>query len=163
MDRLWSPWRLPYVIGAKTDEGCVFCNALTRSESAALVLWNGDTSFVILNLYPYNNGHLMVVPKRHTASLTSLSEAELCEIALLTQRSEVALTEAYHPHGINVGVNIGRAAGAGVVDHVHVHLLPRWYGDSSFISSIGDTRVIPEELSQTAHRLRPIFARLLKG
>jgi ATP adenylyltransferase len=103
----------------------------------------------------------MVVPKRHVASLATANEAELTELMQLTRFAEMALTEAYQPHGINVGVNIGRAAGAGVVDHVHVHLLPRWYGDSSFISVVGDTRVIPEDLQHTARRLRPIFERLL--
>ena len=179
MDRLWTPWRLAYVTSnaagnspSASELGCIFCAAATALEATTaetgsdaapgdLIVANGHTCYVILNLYPYNNGHLMVVPKRHVASLATANEAELTELMQLTRFAEIALTEAYQPHGINVGVNIGRAAGAGVVDHVHIHLLPRWYGDSSFISSIGDTRVIPEELSQTAHRLRPIFERLL--
>jgi ATP adenylyltransferase len=178
MDRLWTPWRLAYVTSnaagnspSASELGCIFCAAATALESTTgeagsdaagdLIVANGHTCYVILNLYPYNNGHLMVVPKRHVATLATANEAELTELMQLTRFGEIALTEAYQPHGINVGVNIGRAAGAGVVDHVHIHLLPRWYGDSSFISSIGDTRVIPEELSQTAHRLRPIFERLL--
>src|SRR6476620_9196653 len=178
MDRLWTPWRLAYVTSnaagnspSASELGCIFCAAAAALESKAetgadeapgdLIVANGRTCYVILNLYPYNNGHLMVVPKRHVASLATTNQAELTEMMHLTRFAEMALTEAYQPHGINVGVNIGRAAGAGVIDHVHIHLLPRWYGDRSFISSIGDTRVIPEELSQTAHRLRPIFARLL--
>jgi ATP adenylyltransferase len=118
---------------------------------------------VILNLYPYNNGHLMVVPKRHVASLATANQMELAELMKFTRLAEVALTEAYQPHGLNVGINLGRAAGAGVIDHLHIHALPRWYGDSSFIGVIGDTRVIPEDLQQTAQRLRPIFERLLNG
>jgi ATP adenylyltransferase len=178
MDRLWTPWRLAYVTSnaagnspSASELGCIFCAAAAALESKAdtgpdaapgdLIVANGRTCYVLLNLYPYNNGHLMVVPKRHVATFATANDAELTELMQLTRFAEMALTEAYQPHGINVGVNIGRAAGAGVVDHVHIHALPRWYGDSSFISSIGDTRVIPEELQQTAQRLRPIFERLL--
>ena len=160
MDRLWSSWRLPYVIGAKPDVGCVFCNAFDNPESHPLILHEGNTSYVILNLYPYNNGHLMVVPRRHVGSLASLSAGELQEMATLTQRSEIVLTEAYHPHGINVGINIGKPAGAGILDHIHVHLVPRWNGDTNFMTVIGNARVLPEELGDTAKRLRPIFQRL---
>src|SRR5205823_1400721 len=113
-----------------------------------------------LNLYPYNNGHLMVVPNRHIPSLADASNAELAEIMRFTRDAEVALTEAYRPQGLNVGMNLGRAAGAGVVDHLHIHLVPRWTGDTNFVSVIGNTRVLPEELPDTAKRLRPIFERL---
>ena len=160
MDRLWSPWRLPYVIGSRSEPGCVFCDALGRSEPDSLVLYDGETCFVILNLYPYNNGHLMVVPHRHTGTLASLSEAELRELAVLTQRAEIALGEAYQPHGINIGLNSGKPAGAGILDHNHIHLVPRWNGDTNFMTVTGNTRVLPEELGDTARRLRPIFQRL---
>ncbi len=114
MDHLWSPWRLPYVAGEKAEDGCVFCNAVNRGAGEPLTLWTGRHCFVILNKYPYNNGHLLVLPLRHTSNLVSLTPDELQELAVLTQRSEQALTEAYSPHGINVGVNLGKPAGAGV-------------------------------------------------
>jgi ATP adenylyltransferase len=145
------------------DAGRVFCHAPRASESESLVVFSGTTCFVVLNLYPYNNGHLMVVPYRHVATLSGLEPAELQELALLTQRSEAALTEAYQPHGLNVGVNLGKPAGAGVLDHVHVHLVPRWNGDTNFMSVVGEVRVLPEELPETVRRLRPIFARLASG
>ncbi len=146
--------------GAKTDTGCVFCDATRRPESQPLVVHDGATCYVILNLFPYNNGHLMVVPHRHTGTLASLNANELQEMAVLTQRSEVALTEAYSPHGINVGINLGKPAGAGILDHIHVHLVPRWNGDTNFMTVVGGVRVLPEELGATAQRLRPIFQRL---
>ena len=146
--------------GDKTEDGCVFCTVLERSESRELILWRGDACFVLLNLYPYNSGHLMVVPYRHTGTLVSLSSAELQELAVLAQRSEAVLDEAYRPQGINMGVNIGRPAGAGVLDHVHMHLVPRWSGDTNFMTVVGQTRVLPEDLDDSASRLRPIFERL---
>ena len=160
MDRLWSPWRLEYVTGGDKKAGCVFCDVTRPPHPDSLVVFEGTTSYVILNLYPYNNGHLMIVPRRHVPSLVGLTTDELAEIAMLTQRAEAALTEAYQPHGMNVGVNIGKAAGAGVADHVHVHVLPRWNGDTNFMTTIGSLRVLPEELGATLARLRPIFARL---
>ena len=161
MDRLWSPWRLAYVTGASRDtsSACVFCEAAVAAPDR-LVLVRGAHAFVILNLYPYNNAHLMIVPRRHVASLAALDQAEAWDVMRLTQDAERALTEAYAPHGINVGVNLGRAAGAGIADHVHVHVVPRWNGDTNFMSVVGDVRVLPESLAQTAGRLRPVFARL---
>jgi ATP adenylyltransferase len=161
MERLWSPWRLAYVTGAAgTDTpACIFCEAAGTGRDE-LVLVRTNLAYVILNRYPYNNGHLMVAPRRHVATLATSTPDELADLMRLTRHSEMALTEAYTPQGINVGINLGRPAGAGIVDHVHVHLVPRWNGDTSFISVIGNTRVLPEELSQTAARLRPIFERL---
>jgi ATP adenylyltransferase len=159
MERLWSPWRLTYVTGTSGASNCIFCDACLR-EREPLILAQGDTAFVILNLYPYNSGHLMVVPQRHVGSLAALTREELAEIMLLTQRCEMALTEVYQPQGINVGINLGRPAGAGIVDHVHVHLVPRWTGDTNFMSVVGNVRVLPEEVGQSAERLRPVFARL---
>lgn len=161
MERLWSPWRNAYVSG-EAKEGCVFCSAQVREDAAALILYRGRTGFVILNLYPYNNGHLMVVPYRHVATLAAATPDELSELMDLTRRAEIALSEAYRPQGLNVGINLGRPAGAGVVDHLHVHLVPRWTGDTNFMSVIGEVRVLPEDLEQTAKRLRPIFERLGK-
>ncbi len=159
MERLWSPWRLAYVSG-EAKEGCVFCRAQTDEDAATLVLFRGRTCFVILNLYPYNNGHLMVVPNRHVAMLADASPDELAEMMELTQRGEIVLGEAYHPQGLNVGMNLGRPAGAGIVDHLHVHIVPRWAGDTNFMSVVGEVRVLPEDLEQTAARLRPIFEKL---
>jgi ATP adenylyltransferase len=160
MERLWSPWRLAYVSGSGNHLGCIFCTSLTSDEAAGLLLFRGRTCFIILNLYPYNNGHLMVVPNRHVGSLAGASAEELSELIELARRAEVALTEAYQPHGLNMGVNLGRPAGAGVLDHVHLHVVPRWNGDTNFMSVVGNVRVLPEELGQTAARLRPIFDRL---
>jgi ATP adenylyltransferase len=160
MDRLWSPWRLAYVTAAQHPSPvCVFCDAGSHGD-AELVLLRGDHCFVILNLYPYNNAHLMVAPNRHINTLTSLIPDEQRELMIMARWSEMALTEAYHPQGINVGINLGKAAGAGIEDHLHVHLVPRWTGDTNFMTAIADTRVLPETLEQTASRLRPIFARL---
>jgi len=142
--------------------GCIFCNTSEPGRDE-LVLVRGRVSFVILNLYPYNNGHLMVVPSRHVATLASLTADEQAELMRLTRHAEVALTEAYAPQGINVGINLGRAAGAGVLDHLHVHLVPRWNGDTNFMTVVGDMRVLPEDLATTARKLRPIFERLSVG
>ena len=189
MERLWSPWRLAYVAAASVgDLGCIFCDAASSSvrdssgvrhssgvrlqpdsteaaERAAdnqsdLVLIRGRVSYVILNLLPYNNGHLMVVPNRHVATLAATTSEEQSELMRFTRHAEMALTEAYKPQGINVGINLGRPAGAGIVDHLHVHLVPRWNGDTNFMTAIGNTRVLPEDLSATRDRLRPIFERL---
>jgi ATP adenylyltransferase len=163
MDRLWSPWRLAYVTGTEGAAGCIFCEAAGPGSDRGcdtLVLVRGRLSYVILNLYPYNNGHLMVVPNRHVGSLAAATPGELSEIMRFTRDAEVALTEAYRPQGINVGINLGRSAGAGILDHLHVHLVPRWTGDTNFMSVVGNVRVLPEELGETATRLRPIFERL---
>jgi ATP adenylyltransferase len=160
MDRIFSPWRLAYVTRADDATACVFCDAPASESSRRLVVYEGRLTYVILNLYPYNSGHLMVVPRRHVGTLAALDRDELTEMALLTQVAEQALTEAYRPQGINVGMNLGRPAGAGILDHLHVHVVPRWTGDTNFMTVVGDIRVLPEELPQTAERLRPIFTRL---
>ncbi len=160
MERLWSPWRLAYVTGTDRATTCVFCEQGEARD--ALTLVRGRLTYVVLNLYPYNNGHLMVVPDRHFGSLAAATPDELSEMMLLVRDAEIALAEAYAPQGINVGINLGRPAGAGIVDHLHVHLVPRWNGDTSFISVIGNVRVLPEALGDTAARLRPIFERLAR-
>jgi ATP adenylyltransferase len=164
VERLWSPWRLAYVTGAAGTEHndvCIFCEDSPDRE--ALVLVRGRLSYVILNKYPYNNGHLMVAPNRHVATLAATTEDERIELMRLTRHAEIALSEAYIPHGLNVGINLGRAAGAGIVDHLHIHVVPRWNGDTSFMTVVGDTRVLPEDLKTTAGRLRPIFERLAQN
>ena len=146
--------------------GCIFCDAADPADepgSHSLVLVRGHLSYVVLNLYPYNNGHLMVVPNRHVASLSATSEAELDEIMRFVRDGEVALGEAYQPQGINIGINLGRPAGAGVLDHIHIHLVPRWAGDTNFMTVVGETRVLPEDLRATKQRLQPIFERLSQG
>ena len=141
---------------------CIFCEAQKNpaDDEKNFVLHRGARNFVILNLYPYNNGHLMVVPQRHVGTLRAATADELTELMRLTRHGEIALAEAYKPQGINVGLNLGRPAGAGVVDHLHIHLVPRWTGDTNFMSVVGNVRVLPEELHETARRLRPIFERL---
>ena len=145
--------------GDTRTSGCVFCDA-QQNEQSSLIVFHGRTCFVILNLYPYNNGHLMVIPNRHVASLEEATSEELGELIALTRRAEMALREAYAPHGMNMGINLGKPAGAGVLDHVHMHIVPRWNGDTNFMTIVGDTRVLPEELAVSAARLRPIFEKL---
>ena len=155
---------------------CIFCDAAAapaeikdpaidaqpgQLSPGDLILARGRSCYVILNLYPYNNGHLMVVPNRHIGSLAAAAPDELSELMRLTRDAEIALSEVYQAQGINVGINLGRAAGAGVLDHVHIHVVPRWAGDTNFMSVVGETRVLPEDLRQTAQRLRPIFERLV--
>lgn len=160
MERLWSPWRHAYVTrDERAATGCIFC-AVDSPEARSLTVHSGRTCYIILNLYPYNGGHLMVVPKRHVPTLVGLADDELVELARLTRLAEMALEEVYRPQGMNIGLNLGRPAGAGVVDHVHVHLVPRWNGDTNFMPVIGEVRVLPETLETTAARLRPVLARL---
>lgn len=139
---------------------CVFCAALDPASPSPHVVFRGERVFVILNKYPYNNGHLMVVPVRHIDRLARATAPELTELITLTRVAETALTEAYGAHGINVGMNLGRPAGAGVVGHLHVHLVPRWDGDTNFMTVVGDTRVVPEEPAAGVARLKPVFERL---
>lgn len=141
--------------------GCIFCEALAQIDTEPLVVYRGRTAFVILNKFPYNNGHLMVVPDRHVGWLGGLEAAELDELMVLTQAAERALRDVYRPHGFNMGLNLGKSAGAGVLDHLHMHVVPRWSGDTNFISIVGETRVLPEELPATAKRLKAAFHTLL--
>ena len=163
MEHLWAPWRLKYVTGTSGGaDGCIFCASADPSRDD-LVLIRSAACYAILNLYPYNNGHLMIVPNRHVASLSATTAGEQTDLMRLTRHAEMALTEAYSPQGINIGINLGRPAGAGVLDHLHVHLVPRWNGDTNFMTAIGNTRVLPEDLKSTAAKLRPIFERLHKN
>jgi ATP adenylyltransferase len=161
VDHLWTPWRRSYLQGDDKPEGegqaaCIFCvSAKAEAGCVAdeLIVKRGQHGFVILNRYPYNNGHLMVVPYLHVPSLESLDAPTLAELMLLVKQSLAALRAVYNPHAFNLGVNIGGAAGAGIVDHVHFHVVPRWSGDTNFMSVVGQTRVIPEELADTCQRL----------
>jgi ATP adenylyltransferase len=160
MDRLWTPWRFEYIRTAAEETSCVFCRILNeKCDPANLVLFRGTHSFVLLNLYPYTSGHLLVVANRHIAYLSDAAIKELNEIMKLSRQCEEALRRTYRPHGFNMGFNLGRAAGAGVDHHLHMHVLPRWTGDSNFVSIVGETRVLPEELHVTYKRLLPFFER----
>jgi ATP adenylyltransferase len=157
MDYIWTPWRYQYMkeaAGGKLTE-CIFCDAAARKDDAeTLVVYRGAKSFIILNRYPYTSGHVMLVPYAHVPDLSGLDGATLEEIMRLAQRAEVAFRQNYSPDGMNLGMNLGRAAGAGVAGHVHMHVLPRWFGDSNFMTVTGETRVHPEELKTTYQRLR---------
>ena len=160
MDQLWTPWRFEYIRRADRADACVFCQILNSpSDGDNYVLFRGSKSLVLLNLFPYTSGHLLVVANRHISCLSDAAPEELHEIIQLARRCEDALQREYHPQGFNLGFNIGRAAGAGVEHHLHMHVLPRWTGDSNFVSVIGETRVIPEVLHNTHKRLLPYFAR----
>ena len=160
MDYLWSPWRFNYVSQANTTGGCVFCEKAAAQPShdrENLLLYRARSNFVLLNLYPYTTGHSMVIPYAHVASLEEVEPATLAEMMELARRLEVALRDCYHPEGYNLGINQGKCAGAGVADHLHLHLLPRWTGDSSFMTTVGETRILPQDLLTTYDKLAPYF------
>jgi len=162
MDYLWSPWRYRYVSQAGKSEVCLFCAKAALDPShdrEELVLHRGRLNFVLLNLYPYTTGHVMVSPYAHVGRLDALAPDALVEMMALAQKLQNALETCYHPEGYNLGMNIGKCAGAGVADHLHLHLLPRWTGDSNFMTVLGETRVQPEELLTTYDKLAPFFAR----
>ena len=150
---LWAPWRLEYVQSADEQPGCVFCLAAGGDDEERLVVHRGDNAFVVLNKFPYSSGHLMVAPYRHAGDFADLTNDEALEIHALTRRGLDALRELYAPDGFNLGWNLGRVAGAGVVDHVHLHVVPRWGGDTNFMPVLADVKVIPEHLEETRGRL----------
>ena len=160
MDILWTPWRFSYVSDGVKKDGCIFCEKIaadTRQDSENLILCRGKHNIVILNLFPYTTGHVMVAPYAHESRLAGLDTETLSEMMELGQRIEDALEQTYHPDGYNMGMNLGRSAGAGVADHVHLHFLPRWTGDTSFMTVVGETRVQPEVLETTYQKLLPFF------
>lgn len=163
MDRLYTPWRLDYVKSDKEAGGCVFCNALQGVDEETYILHRSRHWYVILNRYPYNSGHVLLVTNRHLGALAECDAAEVADLAVLMQAAEKALREVYRPHGVNCGYNGGGAAGAGIPAHFHVHLLPRWSADTNFISVIGDTRILPEALEDSYAGLKPALARALDG
>jgi ATP adenylyltransferase len=161
MDYLWTPWRYQYMKQAagSVPSECIFCDAAARvDDSETLVVYRGAKSFIILNRYPYTSGHVMVVPYAHVAELSACDPEALSEMMRLTQRLETIYRKDYKPDGMNVGMNLGRAAGAGVAGHLHLHALPRWIGDSNFMTVTGETRVQPEDLTMTYQRLRTALA-----
>ena len=164
MDFLWTPWRYSYVTGATPDReprGCVFCHIANAGEPdrQSLLVHRAKHNFVVLNRYPYTSGHMLVVPYRHVAKLAAASQEAGAEMMDLTRRVERVLDKLYQPDGVNIGMNIGRAAGAGVAGHIHMHALPRWAADSNFATVIGETRVLPEALEVTWERARAEFER----
>jgi ATP adenylyltransferase len=158
MDYLWTPWRYAYVTGADRTPGCIFCDAPKQTDEKARIVYRGTGCYIILNTYPYTNGHVMIVPYAHLDELQKLPALAADEMMTLTQRMEVVLRSLYRPDGINLGMNIGKAAGAGVAGHIHMHILPRWVADANFASVIGETRVLPEALETTWQRIRQALA-----
>jgi ATP adenylyltransferase len=147
MKQLWAPWRMDYILDEK-EEGCIFCHAVKDEDRERRVAIRGDVCFCMLNKFPYNNGHLMIAPNRHVSRLNELEEAELIEMVQLAQRLEEVLTHMMRPDGFNVGFNLGKAAGAGIEAHLHLHIVPRWEGDTNFMAVLGDTRVVPQALDK---------------
>lgn len=157
MKQIWAPWRMEYILSDK-EEGCVFCNKPKENQDDKnYILYRGKTCFVMLNLYPYVCGHIMIVPYKHVPDTTQLSQDELLEVTALLNKSIVVLREAVSPEGFNVGVNIGKIAGAGVEEHVHLHLVPRWAADTNFMPMLSATHVVSESLDDTYQRLKPLF------
>ncbi len=157
MERLWAPWRLEYIVEEK-GSGCVFCTAAsTQDDAKSLILHRGETCFVILNRYPYSNGHLMVVPFAHVAVMDDLREAELLELMVMTRRATQIVGRLMQAEGFNIGLNVGRVAGAGIEEHLHIHVVPRWSGDTNFMPVLGDTKVIPQSLQACYDLLAPAF------
>jgi len=158
MDRLWTPWRYNYVSKAEPSHGCIFCEkAQPGADEENLVIHRAGSNYILLNLYPYNNGHIMIAPYEHEATLEAVREETVEEMMRLARRAERILRKVYRPQGINIGMNIGQCAGAGVAGHIHMHLMPRWLGDVSFMTSIGETRLIPEDLPETWRKLTGAF------
>jgi ATP adenylyltransferase len=160
MDHLWSPWRYRYVSQAGKGEGCPFCEILKddpANDRENLVLYRGKTNFIILNLYPYTTGHVLAMPYAHVPLLDAVSEESLAEMMQLARKLQIALKEVYRPEGFNMGMNLGKCAGAGVADHIHLHLLPRWGGDTNFMTVLAESRVQPEDLLTTYDKLAAHF------
>jgi len=157
MEQIWAPWRIEYILMEKPT-GCILCQKPKQKNDASnYILYRGDKNFVIMNSFPYNPGHLMIAPYRHVASLDELTNEELHEHIEIVSRSIKVLRQLFNPGGFNLGINMGKAAGAGIEDHVHTHIVPRWQGDTNFMPIISDTKVIPEALAETYNRLKGKF------
>jgi ATP adenylyltransferase len=155
--RIYAPWRVVYLKSEKPDE-CLFCRILRESDDEAnWIVHRGEYAFIVVNIYPYTNGHVMIVSNRHVENLNELNEQESNDMMRLLARCEKAIIDAYHPHGINLGANLGRSAGAGIPEHLHLHIVPRWLGDTNFMTAIGETRVISEDLIDTYTTLKAYF------
>ena len=155
MDYLWTPWRYHYITAPEALDECVFCTAAANPDDRAnFIVHRAKRNFIILNRFPYTNGHVLIVPYEHVASMEDAAEETVVEMAQLARRTERHLRTVYRPDGMNVGMNLGKSAGAGIVGHIHMHMLPRWTGDTNFMTVTGETRVLPEELAMTWERLR---------
>ena len=163
MRQLWAPWRMAYVRGERTHEGCVLCAIAAGDDEGNRVVEQAELTFTVLNLFPYSSGHVMVVPRRHVADLTDLDDAESAAIMAGAQRALRVLHDALTPDGFNLGLNAGHAAGAGIADHFHLHVVPRWEGDTNFMPVLADVKVLPEHMEETAAKLRAAYARLAGG
>ena len=160
MENLWSPWRMKYVTDADNPGSCVFCTAPAQNDDAAnLIVHRGKAAYVILNRYPYTSGHLMIVPYQHVPSIENLTPEVRAEMMELVNEALGVLRAVYNPNGFNVGINMGEAAGAGIAEHAHIHIVPRWAGDTSFMSTVGEMRVIPEDLEMTFERISTAWLR----
>lgn len=162
MDRLWTPWRFAYITESDAEKServsCIFCHLRdSQDDENNFVVHRTAHNLIVLNIFPYTSGHLMIVPHAHVADLDALSERAASEMIALAKRSQTILRDVYRPDGFNLGMNLGSAAGAGVADHIHLHILPRWTGDANFMTTIAETRVLPEELTKTYDRLRGLF------
>lgn len=154
MERIWAPWRVEYILQEK-DKGCIFCEKIKeRRDKKNYILYRGRSSFIIMNIFPYNSGHLMVAPCKHTADLGDLEEKELIELMVLVRESMGILRRALKPEGFNLGMNLGKCAGAGVIDHLHFHIVPRWQGDTNFMPLFSETKIMPELLESTYKKLK---------
>lgn len=163
MKHLWSPWRMEYIESHEDEGGCIFCMAAEKEDSIEnLIVHRGKRAFIILNLYPYTSGHLMVSPFKHVPTLEDLDPKTRAEMMELVNESMIVLKIIYKPQAFNLGSNIGEAAGAGIPDHIHMHIVPRWTGDTNFMSSVGGTRVLPEALEETYKRVRNEFLKFQK-
>jgi ATP adenylyltransferase len=159
-EQLWAPWRLKYIEAADKAQGCIFCDFPAQGEAEDaknLIVYRGPHAYIILNAFPYSNGHLMVVPFRHTDTLEAYTDAEMLDVMRLTRLSLRLLKLAFNPNGHNIGLNMGRVAGAGIADHLHWHIVPRWNGDTNFITVLADIRVIPESLTAVYDRFRAVL------
>jgi ATP adenylyltransferase len=154
MDFLWTPWRYKYIAHAVKTDGCIFCDALNAGDEKAQIVLRGKLNFIILNRFPYTTGHVMVVPYEHVGDLGAVDPATLDEMMRMAQRVQLALAAIYKPEGFNLGMNLGRCAGAGVTGHIHLHVLPRWIGDANFMTTVSETRMEPEDLEITYVKLR---------
>ena len=161
MNHLWSPWRMEYIQTKKDNSSCVFCDVLEQEDGwENLILFRGRYNYAILNRYPYNTGHALIIPYRHVASYELLTPEERSEMMELINQTTKVIRQAYHPDAFNIGANIGEAAGAGIAPHVHFHVLPRWYGDTNFVTTIGQTRIVPENLSDTYDQLKKAWVEI---
>jgi ATP adenylyltransferase len=159
MEHIWSPWRYRYVTTAGPEDACIFCEkSAARCDPDNHIVYRGERNFVILNLFPYTNGHLMVAPYEHVASIEDVSEETATEMMMLVRRAVRHLRGIYRPRGLNLGMNIGECAGAGIAGHIHMHVLPRWPGDANFMSVVGETRVMPEDIEETYRKIAAAFA-----